>query len=251
MPHAAKAGPAARDTLSGPHVCSHLGTQLMTLAKAALADACRANNGSITAQEIETILDLVASAPEVFSIYTGQYAACSGIHHNGKFTQIDAQTFARFILQSFCQDVVRENFQGQIDRAGPAWARHFLEGIIAHIERRTDAGFRNKLYARYRAHALKDGRGLGASAFHSDPEIHSLLRTAFETIFAETDEHEAFTDAVNANIGKALNLSGPSPLKVTNADVTAFLTGLCKNMAHSHFRSSVLVAPQMRTACAG
>lgn len=248
MSRSRTAGPAAREALSGPHVCSHVGTRLMTIAKAALADACRSNGGSITAPEIETILDLVASTPEVFSIYTGQYAACADIHHNGKFTQIDAPTFARFILQSFCQDMVRENFRGQIERAGPVWTRHFLEGAIAHIETHALPGFRDRLYARYRALALENGRGLDASALRGDAEIRTALRQAFEAIFAEADEHEAFTDAVNAAIGKAMHLTGPSPLKVTNADITAFLNGLCRNMAHSRFRRAVLVATETNAA---
>ncbi|MCB1479920.1 MAG: hypothetical protein KDJ62_13830 [Rhodobiaceae bacterium] len=248
MPHPETAGTAARSALSGPHVCSHVGTQLMTIAKTTLTEACHSNGGSLTASEIENLLDLIASTPEVFSLYTGQYAACSGIHSSGKFTQIDAQTFARFMLQSFCQDIIRSSFDKQIGRAGPAWTRHFLEGLVNHIERGTDPDFHDRLYARYRALALKDGRALSATAFYADPEIRSLLQTAFDALVAETDEHEAFTDTVNTAIGKALSLSGPSPLKVTNADITAFLASLYKNMAYSHFRKAVLTGAKVQQA---
>lgn len=248
MPLSGPSGSATRQTLSGPHVCSHVGTQLLTIAKAALADACRSKGGSITAAEIDAILDLIAARPEIFSLYTGQYSACAGIHHAGKFTQIDAPTFARFILRSFCLDIVKDCFRGQIGRAGSAWTRPFLEGLIQHVEGHAVAGFSDRLYERYRVLALTKGRALGSSTFHSDHGIHTILRDAFHAIFAEDDEHEALTDHVNGSIGKALHLAGPSPLKVTNADIAAFLSSLRKNRAGSHFRKAVLTGHGMQGA---
>jgi len=246
MPLSGRSGSAARKALSGPHVCSHVGTQLLTIAKAALADACRTKGGSIRAEEIESILDLIAARPEIFSLYTGQYSACADIHHAGKFTQIDAPAFVRFILRSFCLDIVRDSFGDQIGRAGNGWARHFLDGMIDHVETRAAPGFSDNLYKRYRALALTNGRVLGTSTFHDDHATHAILREALEAISAETDAHEAFADAVNAAIGKALHLTGPSPLKVTNADLAGFLANVRKNRTNCHFRSAVLARPRAR-----
>lgn len=226
-------------TLSGPHICSHVGNTVFSIAKSALAASANMNGGSLSAAEIENTLDLVSSAPDLFSLYTQQFATCAGIHKTQKFTPIDPEIFARFILQSYCHDVVRIVFEDQIRRAGPAWVQHFMGGQIAHISAVSNADFVEQIYARYRTLAMAKGTDLDTQLLYNDVKLQALVGNGFAVLNAETDEHAAFADAINSTLGTTLNAVGPSPLKVTNGNMACYLETLRQAGGASYFRRCV------------
>lgn len=226
-------------TLSGPHICSQVGHDLMSVVKDALLTASKRSNGVVSSAEIENIFDLLAKTPEIFSLYTQNFNACADIHRNRSFAKINPASLARFILQSYCKSIVGRVFVHQIEHSDLRWIEHFLDGLLIHVDQVVDPQFTGNIFARYRALSLDVGAKLEISAVFRDQQLQILVARLFARLRGDTDNHQALGNTINRHLGKTFHLSGPSPLKVINQDLSDFFDLLVQNINPTGFRKGV------------
>ncbi|MBZ0218337.1 MAG: hypothetical protein K8F25_17405 [Fimbriimonadaceae bacterium] len=216
--------------LSGPHICSQVGQDILSVAKNALLAASARSKGGLTSAEIENIFDLLANAPEVFALYTHNFNACADIHKKRSFAKISTASFSRFVLQFYCKNTVRQVFHRQIAQSNDQWIGSFLEGLLLHIEQTTDPRFTKNIFGCYRELSLSNGAKLDLSLVFQNRTLHNLTAAVFEKLRLESADDQSLGNTVNRHIGQAHNVSGPSPLKVVDKDLKEFFRLLIKDL---------------------
>ena len=244
MPH--KTRPAT--PLPGPHLCSQVGANVTQLLRAAMKEMCDRRGGRLSIVEIDHVFDLVTNSTELFSVFQHAYANCVGMKDNPNFAEVDAQVVTRFVVGSYCRDVVSDVFKSQIKTRGAQWTHAFIDGLAAFLEKDIDPDLSHKLFDAYRKLAMTLGGSLTpVSILHCEDIVSAFSSTVAKLrleVGSDTDTLERLEHSVNEALARTFNLAGPAPEKLNNLTGMAFVNGVSGHSDHNPFRTLILDAAE-------
>ena len=242
MPHKTKTAAP----LPGPHLCSQVGANVSELLRAAMKEMCARRGGQLSIVEIDHVFDLVTNSTELFSVFQRAYANCVGMKNSPNFADVDAMVVTRFVVGSFCRDVVSNIFKTQIKTRGSQWTHAFMEGLTAFLEADIDPELPQKLFNAYRKLAMKQGGSLTpVSILHCEEVVSSFGKAVARLradVARDSETLERLEHRVNEAISEEFNLGGPAPEKLNNLTGMAFVNGISTRADSNPFRALVLDA---------
>ncbi len=245
--HSKPSGKAGRDApLSGPHICSAVGGRTISAVRAALLEACEHHNGELNAAEIDHVLELLSTLPDLFRIYAQGYADCAKIHQTRSFEAFENRRFARFAITAYCGDTATRVFAHQIAEGGREWIWCFVDGVIEYLETWSAAGAVNRIFECYTRVGSAAGMDLTLQHLLQNRDLQATVAGIMEPVRklkeASAKERTQFENTLNTAISKRLNAGGPSPVRINDTDLGRFLV-LLETPGENAFRKAVNACP--------
>jgi len=212
--------------LSGPHICTGVGNQVTQVIRDSLLCAAEIKGGSLSSDEISSVIDSVTESENLFKIYQTNYNQCGKIHERRKFVVMDKNFFSVFVLRVLCAKTIHHIFEDQIKRSDKFWEVHFARAQTDFFDTEIDQTFKDQLYGRYKALTRLHMSELSPKQIVGDAGLIAIVRKTIYRMKKQPDFADPLSNFVNKVLSKTYHAFGPSPIKVSEPLIEKYVNAL-------------------------
>lgn len=217
---------------------------MSAILRAAMLEMCDRRHGQLSQVEIDHVFDLVMNSTELFSIFQRGYSNCVGLKNSPQFVQVDETSIIRFVVGSYCRDVMSGVFEHQIGLRGTAWSRAFVDGFIVFLTEVVDQDLPHDLFVAYQKIATQFAGSLTPITILNAEDTVKVFGKTSSRLHAKLHDDPAtaarLETTANEALARALKLTGPAQEKLNSTTCSAFIRGLSTPPSTNPFRSLVL-----------
>jgi len=212
--------------LSGPHICTGVGNQVTQVIRDSLLCAAEVKGGSLTADEMSSVIDSVTASENLFKIYQANYNQCGKIHERRKFVVMDKNFFSVFVMRVLCSKTIHHTFEDQIKRSDKFWEVHFARAQTDYFDSEIDQTFKDQLYSRYQALTRVHMSELSPKQIIQDADLIGIVRATIIRMKKQSGFADPLSNIINQVLSKTYHAFGPSPVKVSEPLIEKYITAL-------------------------